>query len=87
MDSRFQWLQDRDQRKRPTHNNFRAYSPQIADDHRLQPDTPMGNAYDKEGRVLYLNGFHDNAPEYVRCVVKPVAVFGAHSSLTTQQHS
>jgi hypothetical protein len=48
-------LQDRDQRKRLTRNDFRAYSPQIADDHRLQPDTPMGNVYDYDGRVLYLN--------------------------------
>ena len=35
-------LQARDQPKRLTRNNFRAYSPQIADDHRLQPGTPMG---------------------------------------------
>jgi len=48
-------LQDRDQRKRLTHNDFRAYSPQIADDHRPQPDTPMGNVYYNDGRVLYLN--------------------------------
>ena len=36
-------LQDRDQCKRLTRKNFRAYSPQIADDFRLQPDIPMGN--------------------------------------------
>jgi hypothetical protein len=77
-------LQDRDQRKRLTRNNFRAYSPQIADDHRLQPDTPMGNVYDYDGRVLYLNGFHDNAPGYARCIVKPKAVFSTHTSLTTE---
>jgi len=47
----------------------------------------MGNVYDNDGRVLYLNGFHDNAPEYVRCIVKPKAVFGTHTSLTTEQHS
>ncbi|HEY5182759.1 MAG TPA: hypothetical protein VIJ07_23825 [Dermatophilaceae bacterium] len=40
------------------------YSPQIADDHRLQPDTPLGNVYDNDGRVLYLNGLHHDAPEY-----------------------
>src|ERR1035437_10855527 len=39
-------LQARDQRKCLTRNNFRAYSPQIADAHRLPPDTPMGNVYD-----------------------------------------
>jgi hypothetical protein len=57
-------LQARDQRKRLTYKNFRMYSPQIADDHRLQPDTPLGNVYDNDGRVLYLNGLHHDAPEY-----------------------
>jgi hypothetical protein len=47
----------------------------------------MGNVYDNDGRVLYLNGFHDNAPEYLRRIVKPKAVFGTHTSLTTEQHS
>ena len=32
-------LQTCDQRKRLSRNNFHAYSPQIADDHRQQPDT------------------------------------------------
>src|SRR5674476_552227 len=50
-------------------------------------DTQMGNVYDNDGRVLYLNGFHDNATEYVRCIVKPKAVFGTHTSLTTEQHA
>jgi hypothetical protein len=45
----------------------------------------MGNVYVNDGSVLYLNGFHDNAPEYVRCIVKPKAVFGTHTSLTTEQ--
>jgi hypothetical protein len=80
-------LQACDQRKRLTRNNFRAYSPQVAVAHRRQPDTSMGNVYDNDGRVLYLNGFHDNASEYVRSIVKPKAVFGTHTSLTTEQHS
>src|SRR5450759_3206757 len=71
----------------PSSDNLRAHSPQIPDDHRLQPDTQMGNVYDNDGRVLYLNGFHDNATEYVRCIIKPKAVFGTHTSLTTEQHS
>ena len=71
----------------PPIDNLRAHSPQIPDDHRLQPDTQMGNVYDNDGRVLYLNGFHDNAPEYLRRIVKPKAVFGTHTSLTTEQHS
>jgi hypothetical protein len=40
-------LQDRDQRKRLTRNNFRAYSPQIADDHRLPPDTSASNPHSR----------------------------------------
>ena len=40
-------LQDRDQRKRLTHNNFRAYSPQIADDHRLPPDTSASDSHSR----------------------------------------
>ena len=44
-------LQARDQRKRLTRNNLRAYSPQAADDHRLQPDIPTGNVYVNGGRV------------------------------------
>jgi hypothetical protein len=46
----------------------------------------MDNTYLNDGRVLYLNGFHDDAPEYVRYIVKPKAVFGTHTSLTTEQH-
>ncbi len=71
----------------PSIDNLRAHSPQTVGDSRLQPDTPMGNVYDNDGHVLYLNGFHDNATEYVRCTVKPKAVFGTHTSLTTEQHS
>ena len=44
-------LQAYDQRKRLTRNNLRAYSPQAADDHRLQPDIPTGNVYVNGGRV------------------------------------
>src|ERR1035437_7725428 len=40
-------LQDRDQRKRLTHNNFRAYSPQIAADHRLPPDTSASDSHSR----------------------------------------
>ena len=55
----------------PPIDNLRAHSPQIPDDHRLQPDTQMGNVYDNDRRVLYLNGFHDNAPEYLRRLSSP----------------
>src|SRR5665647_3547697 len=34
--------QGRDQPKRLSYNNFRAYSPQVTSDSRLQPDTPVG---------------------------------------------
>jgi hypothetical protein len=39
--------QDRDQCKRLTRNNFRAYSPQIADDHRLPPDTSASDSHSR----------------------------------------
>jgi len=32
-------------------DHFRAYSPQIADDHRLQPDTPVSNVHDNESQL------------------------------------
>lgn len=44
-----------------TPDNFRAYSAQTVDDHRLQPDSPVSNIYDNESQVFYLNGYHDKA--------------------------
>src|ERR1035437_1503227 len=41
------WAASCDQRKRLTHNNFRAYSPQIADDHRLPPDTSASDSHSR----------------------------------------
>ena len=54
---------------------MRAYSPQISVDSRLQPDTPASNVYDDESQVLYLNGFHDKAPEYFRYLVRSKVMF------------
>ena len=45
-------LQDRDQRKRLTRNNFRAYSPQTADVGRVQPDTSGRSAGPKNACPL-----------------------------------
>jgi hypothetical protein len=45
----------------------------------------MDNVYVNDGRVLYLNGFHGKAPEYLGCLARPKIVFGTDTSLTTKQ--
>jgi hypothetical protein len=46
---------------------------------------PIGNVYVNDGRVLYLNAFHAEAPVYLGGLARPKIVFGTDTSPTTEQ--